>query len=349
MPPSAVPSPAAAAAPDTTDLLLRAWELERAGQLVELRALLEGIPSALLADEPDLGLLLASTYTHLRDLERAERTLHLIAPTCRGRHNDRLFRRFLTRQGVLMLFRGRLNESREVHTELMHKSLQADDPATLLWSTMHLAIIHSLKCEWPEAVALHGRAVPLARTVDGGQWLRGVHHNFAATYRHMGRLDESQRHFEASALCAPRDDAQGWAVERAELMRLRGEHDVAERLIARAYAEYRRVVSPTGMANVLMALVRLEMARGRLPEARAAADEAQALLPRIEVVDWGELYEEIAVLEAMDGHPGASEDAQERAAEIYTLMDAPRRISNMLQRLRGRPALRIGLSTVYRG
>jgi ATP/maltotriose-dependent transcriptional regulator MalT len=342
--------PSPAHAPDLTDLLLQAWELERATRLIELRALLEELPPDLLSAEPDLGLLLSSTYVHMRDLAGAERTLQRIEAACRERRNDRLHRRYLTQKGLLLLFHGRLNESHAVHTELMGNSLAADDESTLLWSTMHLALIHNLKAEWATAMGLQNRALALARRVDGGKWRAAVQSNFSITCRGMGRLDAALRQSDEAARDGLSADMEGpWAMERAELMRLRGEYDVAESLTARSYAAAKRIDSPAVMANARLSLARLEMVRSHLPEARAAMDEARALLPPNEVVDWGELYEEWAVLEMMDGNSAASAEAKQRAIDIFTLMDAPRRIGDMLQRLSGRPAVLVGVSAVYRG
>lgn len=342
--------PPPAQAPDRTDLLLQAWELERASRLIELRALLEELPPELLSVEPDLGLLLSSTYVHVRDLAGAERTLQRIEAACRERSNDRLHRRYLTQKGLLLLFHGRLNESHAVNSELMSKSLAMDDESTLLWSTMHLALIHNLKAEWATALGLQNRALALARRVDGGKWRPGVQNNFAITFRGMGRLDAALRQSDEAARDGLTPDVEAsWAMERAELMRMRGEYDVAESLTARSYAASERIGSAAVMANARLSLARLEMVRGRLPEARAAMDGAIALLPPNEVVDWGELYEELAVLEMMEGNPAASAEAKQRAIDIFTLMDAPRRIGDMLQRLSGRPAVLVGVSAVYRG
>jgi ATP/maltotriose-dependent transcriptional regulator MalT len=342
--------PLSAQAPDRTDLLLQAWELERATRLIELRALLEELPPELLSEEPDLGLLLSSTYVHVRDLAGAERTLQRIEAACRERSNDRLHRRYLTQKGLLLLFHGRLNESHAVNSELMSKSLAMEDESTLLWSTMHLALIYNLKAEWATALGLQNRALALARRVDGGKWRPGVQNNFSITFRGMGLLDAALRQSDEAARDGLTPDVEGsWAMERADIMRLRGEYDVAESLTARSYAAAERIGSAAVMANARLSLARLEMVRGRLPEARAAMDAARALLPPNEVVDWGELYEELAVLEMMDGNPAASAEAKQRAIDIFTLMDAPRRIGDMLQRLSGRPAVLVGVSTVYRG
>jgi tetratricopeptide (TPR) repeat protein len=231
----------------------------------------------------------------------------------------------------------------------MSKSLAADDESTLLWSTMHLAVVHNLKAEWTTALGLQNRALALARRVDGGKWRPSVQNNFSITCRMMGRLDAALRQSDEAARDGLSADLEAsWAMERSELMRLRGEYVVAESLNARSFATCERIGSVAGMANARLSLARLEMVRGRMSEARAAMDSAFALLPPNEVVDWGELYEEKAVLEMLDGTPAASEEAKQQAIAIYTLMDAPRRIRDMLQRLSGRAAVLVGISAVYR-
>ena len=344
------PPAGAALAPDRTDLLLHAWELERAGRMVELRALLEGLDPAVLVDEADLGVLLSSTYLHLRDLEAAGRLLERLAPTCRGRRNDRLHRRYLNLTGVMLMHGGRLDASRQVQHELMGKSLAANDASTLLWCTMHLALIHHKKCEWAQAVAHHNRALLLARTVDGGQWLSGVHHNFAYTYRGMGLLDASQRQLDASRRL-PRPDYLPLAseLERAELARAHGDLDMAQSLALRAHAGYVAHGTGAGIAATCTTLACIEMDRGRLDRARAVLDEARGALSPDEVVEWGELWEHVAVLERLDGRPEESAAAQARATAIYTRMDAPRRIAAMLRRLGGPRSVRLSEIPIHRG
>lgn len=316
-----------------TLLLLRAWELDRAGRTEELRALLSPLSTAELAEVPELGLLLAGACLHMARFDEAEPLIELLQVPCRAPGRGGLHRRLLNLEGALHINRGRYAEAERVFHLLEDLSREADDRRTLGYAWMNMAAVPWVRLEVVEAMAYLHRAVALQQEM-GDRWLGITYYNLGVMYRELGRPNEALRMFDRcegfpmTAVTRARASR-----ERALAMRDLGEREVAWQLAARAARRIEASGWRAETAESYAVLSALAREAGDLAGARGHLERALAGVPTGEILTDGIVWEEAALLAHAEGDAAAEEEARAQAAAVYQRLGSPRRLERMRERL----------------
>lgn len=220
---------------------------------------------------------------------------------------------------------GRLDAARRKAEELMELAEAEGDDALLAKSANNMGLVFSLEGDWEQALANFQLALPLHDRTGDLRGLAQVHHNLGNAHRYLGRLDDAvDAHREAAALAGelgyPFLVAMS-TVGRAEVEMLRGDGEVARRLVERGLREARTVGDPVSEADGLRvrALVRArepderDAALDDLRQAGRLAEETGSRLLAAEVE-----RDTAAVLEQL----GRVDDARERLEGAVAAFDA---------------------------
>jgi tetratricopeptide (TPR) repeat protein len=322
-----------ALAGDRTELLLNAWALERSGELLRLRSLLEPLADRELVDEPELGLLLMKGYVLTQMGAEARRMEALLAPVMALRGNDLQHRKYLNWQCFLLVREGALSEAEHRFRELEWMGSGSGDDIALASALHGIGVIADIRCDYETSLRMYERALSVLRR--GKSRNAGVlYHHLGMTFRQLGLYPQAFRHFE-KALTYELAEADLALVdlERAVLHAVAGQPGVAAFLAERALERQRTLGTPAGIADALRVLAMARADAGHAAEALPLLEQALERVPREEPLIEAEVHEELARVHTYLGNTLEALNAEAAAAALYTRMEAPRRAERMRLRL----------------
>jgi tetratricopeptide (TPR) repeat protein len=308
-------------------LLERARALNEARDYPSLAELLRGVPEEDRLREPELGFLLADVLRRVGQGAEALEVLEGLSAVLGRRGNDRLHRRRLNLMGTLHFEQGRIEEAKEAWSMQVRDSSSAEDDEFLARANNNLGILATMATSWAVALAHYARAVAAYQKLGYQRGLGQSHQNLAITYREMGFGSESARHFQqAIHFASPNseDEVARAEQERALLLLVEGDINLARVTALRAIGRYRRLADPVGEAEVERVLGLVALGSARPQDARrhfqAALDlgeQAHAVLLVAETLE-----AQAALARSTGDHALATESAT-RAEEIFLSLGAP--------------------------
>jgi tetratricopeptide (TPR) repeat protein len=326
------------APPADLAVYLHAWQLEARLDHQGLRSYLESLPPEQVLPDPELATLLLNTLVTTFANEKARALALNLSRMLAPGGNTRNYRRVLNQQGILAFREGDLPSAAAFFDELEWLSRSAGDELTLGYALANGGIVLDIQCEHHAAISRYQRALSVARRTRTRAWLGGVYNNIAMTLRQLERFQDAADHFEKAMRCrlSPEHRATNMS-ERAVLHHVTGDDKVAEMLARGAVSYFDEVGAASALADALRVLA-MVVASKDLDAGRGYLERALAVLPPDELMTHAEIYEEIARVEIMAGDPARSEAAQERSAELYQQLGAPKRAERMRLRVaRWRP------------
>lgn len=330
------PSPRTRSVPrghDRTELLLRTWTLLRAGELAELCTLLENAPAELVVEEPELGVNLLSAYNLLYRTDQARALAERLGPVMARWPNDRIHRRFVTLQALVLYRGGEIGASEDRLREAEWMSTAAGDDYVLAWVTERMAVHAIVRCEYEDALRLHHRALAFSQRGSDSHQSGAIQQNLAETYREMGLFSHARRYLERAAreqlLRAERGTQD---VTRACLHVDVGELEVAA-VFAQRVVEVAREIGSSGLEAVGLRIQGTIAAHhGREEAALELLGRALAVAGQDEIIRLT-IIEDRALVHARFGRTVDALEAEALAATFYARLGAPRRAERMRVRL----------------
>lgn len=294
------------------------------------------VPPAELEAEPELGCALAYAMYHLAKLDSAYALVEMLERSCASRGRDRLYCRRLLIKGNVKVDRGDLAAGESAYAEVLGLSTAANDARMVAASTMNLATVAWLRCDYGAALSSYERALAAYRSIADSYRLASCHHNLAMVYRELALFTESAQHFDQSRVIfsevgGPYELAFN-DYERAGLLHTRGDTSTAKLLATRAYETLRKLELPRELGEALRVLGIIHRGEGQYSRARAAFEEALRLARQTGVrLLEAEVLEELAVLQVESGGE-AADAAVEQASALYEQMGASTRAARTRSR-----------------
>jgi tetratricopeptide (TPR) repeat protein len=321
-----------------SELLVRAWELEKRAQTDEVRELLEGLPRAELLKNSELGILLLNAYVFTFNQAAARVLERELLPTFEARGNDRLHRRYLNFRGVLLLRESKLSEAEPLFRQLDWMSTSAKDDLTLSFAWANLGHLNVLRLRYAEALGHYSRALVLARVQQGRRGMARIFGGTAFTYAEMEMYPESQRDYETARRYQENPHELAILdVDEARMLVQSGRLEAAARLASRAKALFAEHGIRPGFVAAATVLARIATSRGDFETARVELTLARSIDSN-EPILRGEIEEEQAITEVLAGDERAAARAEELATRYYLSTNCPARA----ERMRARLAIRKG-------
>jgi tetratricopeptide (TPR) repeat protein len=319
---------------DRTELLLRTWSLLRRGELADLCILLESAPPELVVEEPELGVNLLSAYLLLYRTGDARTLEARLGPVMARWPNDRIHRRFVTLQALLLFRVGELGGSEDRLREAEWMSTTAGDDYVLAWVTERMAVHAIVRCEYEDALRLHHRALAFNQRGSDPHQAGGIEHNLAETYREMGLFSHARRYLEraTSREQIPPPERTAHDATRACLYLDVGELEMAE-IFADRVVERGRELGGAGVeAAGLHILGNIAALQGRQALAIERLDRALALSGQDEIIR-ASIFEDQALTHARFGNAVDALEAEMHAVALFERWGAPRRVERLRLRL----------------
>jgi tetratricopeptide (TPR) repeat protein len=315
---------------DDLDLLLQVWEAERTVDFSRIRTLLAPLSLERVLATDEYIILLVLAYARLGYSTQAATLLQAAASVFPPTRRDRNRTRFLNAAADYARRQGRLSEAEAMANEMLEYAHRTRDDSIMLNAFVILGITSGMRGDYVQSLRHFNRAL----ASDSGRWTSVIHHNLALSYRELGFVAESQRHFEQAAR-HPRADwlEAGTMLDRAILLHLAGDEAAATELALRALEWFERIQSRLGMAEARTVLARIAASEGKLEQARQELESAFETLPPGDALLTAQAYEEAAVVAVMSGDVEARDTAQAAAEELYLQMEAGPRIERMRLRL----------------
>lgn len=296
-------------------LLRKARDLDETRAYPELGTLLSEWDRDALAEEPELLFLRADVLRRLGRGSEALEDLEVLKDRIGRFGNVALHRRRLNLLGSIRFESGQIDEARDLWSAQLDDARAAGDEQFAARACNNLGVVATLFDELPLALGYYTRAVASYFQVGYERGLGQSHHNLGITYREMGFLHDADTHFRSAEHFARKasseDEVARVAQERALLLSLLGDVDMARHTAETALGTYDRLGDPVGVAEVrrVLGLVALgegeiELAEETLKQSLATAQESRAALLEAEVLA------ALSALRVTQGRPdeGAAEE-----------------------------------------
>jgi tetratricopeptide (TPR) repeat protein len=327
-------SPAAERLDPLGELLLRAWTLEARAETDQVRALLEALPRSQLLEAPELGILLLNAYVFTFERDAAHALERELRPLFDERGNDRLHRRFINFQGILLMRESAATESEAVFRRLEWMSRRAGDDYTLSFACANLGHVETNRFRGADALPHYSRALVLARAQQGSRGVARILWGSALAYTGLEMYAEAQRDYEAARRHQRNAfEAAFMDVTEAEMLVQSGSVEAGARLAQRARAFFSQRGHSVGIASVSAVLARIAASTGDLETARAVLEQARSLCPQNDLLMVAEIEEERAVVAALSGDDETCAQAAERATALYLSAESPGRAERVHRRV----------------
>ncbi|MBT8405160.1 MAG: tetratricopeptide repeat protein [Gemmatimonadetes bacterium] len=315
--------------PDAAATLLReARALDEARSYPELGALLSPWDEEALGIEPELLFLRADVGRRLGRGEDAVRDLDALESRIARFGNVALRRRRLNLLGSLRFESGDIDGARDLWLTQLDDSTAAGDEQFAARACNNLGVVATLLDELPSALAYYARAVASYFKVGYERGLGQSHHNLGITYREMGFLHEADSHFRTAdrlARSASSDDEVARvAQERALLLYLLGDADLARHTARLALEIHERLEDPAGSAEVHRVLGLVDLGEGDIDAAEAALEQALATAHEISAILLkAEILAARAALRSLQDREIEAQDDDAQAAALFEAIGAP--------------------------
>lgn len=318
---------------DDLDLLLQVWEAERVLDFPRIRTLLAPLPLDRVLATDEYAVLLLLAYDRLGDSTEAAALLKAAESFFPSTRQDRYRMRFLNAAADHARRQGRLSEAEAIASEMLEYAHRTRDEAITLNAFVILGITSGMRGDFVQSLRHFNRALASGDS-DSGRWISVIHHNVAVSYRELGFVAESQRHFEEAAR-HPRANwlEAGTMLDRALLLHSVGDEAAATELALRAVERFESIKSHLGLTEARTVLARIAAAEGKLEPARWELASAFKTLPPGDALLTAQAHEEAAVIEALAGDWLARDAAQAVAAQLYLQMEARPRLERMRVRM----------------
>jgi tetratricopeptide (TPR) repeat protein len=179
-----------------SDLLVRAAEMNKRSSFRDLVELLWRVDRTALFAEPELVFFLAhGLYRQERHAESLE-LLEALEGACRRAGRNRLYRRRLNLQGVILLTKGNITRAEQLFQEVQRSATASGDQEYIAYCTLNLGTIFSIRGEWFPAFTTLQRAAAAFQKLGRPYGLAACHQNLAITYYEVDRLPDAEAELE---------------------------------------------------------------------------------------------------------------------------------------------------------
>ena len=283
---------------------------------------LSALDRKVLMEDLEAAMLLASAFHHLFFSTRAMELLHAIEDRVTVAGDPILLRRWRNLLACQYFAEGDFEEAEELYSWCLSSAERSNHGRIIVAASGGLAAIRGLMGEVDVALSLYTRALAAAHSLGMAFEIARLHHNVGLTLREWGRYTEAFPHFmHAADYYAENgilEEKVFSSAERSLLLTATGDTLMAEQLARTAQERCKVLRNPTievtalrAMGVVLRATGRLEEARANLIEAVRLAEGCSHALVRVDA------YEEMALVEAMNGHGASAEYFRNRAVDTF--------------------------------
>lgn len=238
-----------------------------------------------------------------------------------------VIRRAANLLGAACLERGDLDAATAVFEEALDLARADNDDLLLARATNNLAVIASIRGRLPEALGLYSLVVAAYQRIGNVNGIAETYHNTAIALRKLQRLEQADEHERRAAEFARQVRNQHLValtlVGRAEIFLLRGDAPLAEATAVRAAADLDKVPDRARQADAIRLCGAARFARGLLPAALMALDEAVTLAATHgnRLIEAEARWIRAQVRHAQDDPKGALDDAT-NAATLFSKLSA---------------------------
>lgn len=317
-------------AEDRAALLERGEELARELAFGELRDLLIPHKRDLVAEEPQLGYLLALAWYKTEFYRPSLLLVDQLLQVCRRRERDRLLRRCINLRGALHLEHGHLVQAERLFEQVLEEATEADDRQHITNALINIGAVQMVRCRWDEVLILANRALSTAVGGNFVELIASCHHNLGLSYRELRIPGQATDHFEQAAFyyhkLLSRDEIIATDYEGALVTLLTGDLEIGLRKAQSAFYRAHGLGSPRTIAEAarvlgifLIAVEDWESARPLLQAGLRASKELRSVLLEAEIL------EALAELNRRIGNAEEAESHDKCARELYLRLGSPAR------------------------
>lgn len=314
-------------------------ELYRKRDYTGVEHRLSEIPRDVLQKDPELTIKLAGALSARYRNPEARQLLHEAKDRVYVAQDELLVRRWQNLYAAQLVIEGDLKEAEEILQSCLSSAERASDQRLIAEVNNSLGIVASHLGEVESALQYYSRALTAWKRRGDTHGVGAAHHNIGLVLREWGRYQEAAAHFlfaeEYYAEMGIRDELVYTAGERALLLLCFGDTEMAEKVARTALAKCEESESSSYIrAGAHKVLGSVLCARGHLAEAREMLHLALELSAKTNSKFLkGEIHEEVAILERIEGDIAAVERNKKAALHYYQSMGSPNQSDRFIKRL----------------
>lgn len=258
---------------ETLEMLNTIQKLGETGHHAAVARQLGALPVQELEQSPTLALMFGIAQARLGHHDSGKRWVGVGLETARARSDHALEARALNVSGAIALEEGRIDEAVEYFTRGLGEAERLGDRATVGRCSNNLGIIATLRGEYGKAIGSYTMALAAFQQVSRRTGVAEALHNLAITYRDqhdlVKALDAEERAADESGAAGDVALEAKVRAGRAEIRRLGGEAEVAQREVQAALMMQREIGDVVGEAESLRVLAGALAALNQLSQAES--------------------------------------------------------------------------------